>query len=561
LDYPLLYHVRASLASLRGRQVQGLSWSGPVLALRFEPPEGARDLVLTLQQDEQGAHIEPPPPAALQQFRFQDRRQDFTFLPDHLERSIFEGGGPLVGQSLLRLDFERKGNFKEGKRLHIFLECFAGGRLVLTDGRMRVIRASRKGGAQVKPGADYQLGRGDLAIPDKELPPRAPILLDWEAAAAEGKRVRGLDPASLAYLLATRSAPRRALGRLLNWPGPWRLAQFPPEPFRPGILLPTDAEFPEGARIEEHPDFPPLLERLGSGNRLRRQIAEMRAGLEGLHRSALKRLEQLAAGLSEDLSRAEDAELLRRQADTLAAHLGEIRRGMDGVELEDVHEPGRRMRIPLNPGDGPKKNLERYYKRAAKGERGRAGIEARLAETRRAIARHRKALGDLEGLEAEEEDSALETMRDALFKDWIAAFPPETEKAPKGKPGPALPFRRFELPGGWRVWVGRNDRENDELSHRASSPGDLWFHAQSVKGSHVVLRKGGRKDEPPAAIIEATASIAAFYSKAKHSKLVPVIYTLRKYVRKPRGGAPGLAVVEREKSIIVPPKLPAYISS
>ena len=89
MDYPLLFHARALFESLRGRQIQGLSWSGPVLALRFALPEGPRDLVLTLQQDEQGAHLEPPLPGPLQQFRFQDQRHDFTYLHDHLERAVF----------------------------------------------------------------------------------------------------------------------------------------------------------------------------------------------------------------------------------------------------------------------------------------------------------------------------------------------------------------------------------------------------------------------------------------------------------------------------------------
>jgi len=556
LDYPLLIHARVLLEEFRGRQIQGLSWSGPVLSLRFAMGEGPRDLVLTLQQDEQGIHMESPLPSPLEQFRFQDQRHDFSFLPDHLLKATFEGGGPLAGQSLLRMDFERSGNFKAGRRLHLFLEFFAGGRLILTDGESRVIRASRKGGIHLKPGADYGPGQGDLAIPDKRLPPEAAILSDWEAWASEGKRVRGLNSPTISYLVATQRdmSPEQALGRLIAWPGPWKLFLFPPEDFRPGFLLPADAQPVEGAVEVKHPDLLPMLNRLGSENRLRRQIAEMSAGLARHIESERRRLESLAGGLGKDLSRAADHELLRRQADTLAANLGRLRRGIESIDLEDVHEPGRMLRIELNPGDGPKKNLDRYYKRAAKGERGRANIEERVAATESALAELREALGDLED---PGEGTPLEDRRDALFVDWIRAFPPPERKGSRERQAPAPPFRRFELRGEWRVWVGRNNRENDELSHRASSPGDLWFHAQAVPGSHVVLRTGGHKGDPPPAIIEQTASSAAFYSKAKNSKLVPVIYTLRKYVRKPRGGAPGLALVEREKSVIVPPCLPS----
>jgi predicted ribosome quality control (RQC) complex YloA/Tae2 family protein len=107
------------------------------------------------------------------------------------------------------------------------------------------------------------------------------------------------------------------------------------------------------------------------------------------------------------------------------------------------------------------------------------------------------------------------------------------------------------------VLVGRSNAENDWLTHRHARPEDLWFHAHGVPGSHVVLRREGRKSNPSARTLEEAAAIAAFYSKARHSSKTPVIYTLRKHVRKPRGARPGLAVCEREKMIMVRPKDPA----
>ncbi len=105
--------------------------------------------------------------------------------------------------------------------------------------------------------------------------------------------------------------------------------------------------------------------------------------------------------------------------------------------------------------------------------------------------------------------------------------------------------------------VGRNNRENDEVTFSHAAPNDIWFHAQGVTGSHVVLnRREGGIGNPPASIIERAASVAAHYSRARHSALVPVMYTLRKYVRKFRGARPGQVKCEREKTVMVPPKLP-----
>ena len=85
---------------------------------------------------------------------------------------------------------------------------------------------------------------------------------------------------------------------------------------------------------------------------------------------------------------------------------------------------------------------------------------------------------------------------------------------------------------------------------------DLWFHVRQAAGSHVILRRAGRKAEPDSTSIMEAAGIAAYYSKAGRSSNVPVCYTERRHVRKPRGAKPGLAVVSREKVVFVQPRLP-----
>ena len=116
-------------------------------------------------------------------------------------------------------------------------------------------------------------------------------------------------------------------------------------------------------------------------------------------------------------------------------------------------------------------------------------------------------------------------------------------------------FRRFRSPGGMAIWVGRNNRENDELTLHTAHKEDLWFHAQQCPGSHVILRSHGLSQAPAQADILAAAATAAYYSRARTSTKVPVMYTLAKYVRKPRKALPGTVTVEREKSVMVEPRL------
>jgi predicted ribosome quality control (RQC) complex YloA/Tae2 family protein len=117
------------------------------------------------------------------------------------------------------------------------------------------------------------------------------------------------------------------------------------------------------------------------------------------------------------------------------------------------------------------------------------------------------------------------------------------------------------LPDGWEVRVGRDDADNDALTHRFARPDDVWLHASGVAGSHVVLRMHGRDGNPPRTVLEAAAALAARFSKAKHAGTVPVIWTRKRYVRKPRGGAPGVAVCTHEKTLFVRPALPETVET
>jgi predicted ribosome quality control (RQC) complex YloA/Tae2 family protein len=119
-----------------------------------------------------------------------------------------------------------------------------------------------------------------------------------------------------------------------------------------------------------------------------------------------------------------------------------------------------------------------------------------------------------------------------------------------------LQFRTFLTESGAEILVGRNNRDNDFLTFKFARPDDLWFHAQDVPGSHVLLKRKDKKTEPTTEQIRQAARIAAYYSKAREEKKASVVYTQAKYVRKPKKAKPGLALVEREKSVLVEPKLP-----
>jgi predicted ribosome quality control (RQC) complex YloA/Tae2 family protein len=103
------------------------------------------------------------------------------------------------------------------------------------------------------------------------------------------------------------------------------------------------------------------------------------------------------------------------------------------------------------------------------------------------------------------------------------------------------------------VRVGRSARDNDRLTFGHSSPNDVWLHARSVPGSHVILRWNDADGAPPARDLAEAATLAALFSRARSSALVPVDWTRRKHVRKPRGAPPGSVVPTRAKTLFVEP--------
>jgi predicted ribosome quality control (RQC) complex YloA/Tae2 family protein len=117
-----------------------------------------------------------------------------------------------------------------------------------------------------------------------------------------------------------------------------------------------------------------------------------------------------------------------------------------------------------------------------------------------------------------------------------------------------LPYRVYHF-AGYQIWVGRNAKQNDKLTFGFAHKNDTWLHVKGGAGSHVVIRHQNRL-QPPLAVLEHAAGLAAYFSKLRSNDLVPVAYTLRKYVRKPKPFVPGQVRLERETILLIEPRTP-----
>ncbi len=256
---------------------------------------------------------------------------------------------------------------------------------------------------------------------------------------------------------------------------------------------------------------------------------------------------QSADRMLDELSNPSRADHYERWGHLLMAQPDAVPRGADEVTLPDLFEEGDPVTIPLDPAKSAVENAQHYYRRAQRTRRSREEAEARLVDTASKAEEAAELLDELESITTLD---ALKRFRKANETRLARYVGQEDEDVDR------FPFRRFDLGGGFEAWVGRNAQQNQELTFHVAQKYDLWLHARGVPGSHVILHKPNRDAEPGRRRRYTAAAIAAHFSKARGSGVVPVMITERKYVTSPKGAAPGAVRVEREDVLMVEPGLP-----
>ncbi|MBM4185248.1 MAG: DUF814 domain-containing protein [Gemmatimonadetes bacterium] len=257
-------------------------------------------------------------------------------------------------------------------------------------------------------------------------------------------------------------------------------------------------------------------------------------------RGALRRAEGRATKLESELAALEDPAALRGIGDLILARYADIPPGASRARLPGFG--GESVEVDLDPALAPHANAAAYYQRATKSERAAERLPA-LVEQARVTCKRIASL--FERAQTGEADDA--EIRAAIGVRAGAARADTPREA-----RPSLPYRVFRSSGGLEIRVGRGARHNDDLTFHHSSPGDVWLHARHVGGAHVILRWPSAGN-PPARDLAEAAGLAALHSKARTSSSVPVDWTFRKYVRKPRKSPPGRVLADRIETLFVTP--------
>jgi hypothetical protein len=251
-----------------------------------------------------------------------------------------------------------------------------------------------------------------------------------------------------------------------------------------------------------------------------------------------KRLRRRLAALGKEMEEGGAAERLRETGHLLLAHLRDVPRGAASIELTGFD--GSPKTIELDPALDAAANADRYYRNAARRDRARDRLPALIADVRREIASVEAGLERL--AETGEPDGTLRELADLPEERPGSPVTPER-----------LPYHRFLSADGLEIRVGRSSKDNDSLTFHHSAPDDIWLHARQVPGAHVILRWTRRDQNPSERDLADAAVLAALHSDARHSGVVAVDWTRRKYVHKPRKAGSGAVVADRLKTVFVEP--------
>ena len=261
--------------------------------------------------------------------------------------------------------------------------------------------------------------------------------------------------------------------------------------------------------------------------------------------NAVTRIRRKLAIQEKELTATFDRERLRQLGNIVTANIHRIQKGQTVIECEDFYDENMSLiRIPISPILSPQQNAAKFYKDYAKLKNAEKELTKQIELGEGELS---YLCSVLEELNRASSDAELEEIRRELQEGGYLRPDAGKRKMKQGK----LPPMRFESTDGYPIYVGRNNRQNDQLTFRLARKDDIWLHASKVHGSHVIIFCGGAT--PPDDTITQAAQLAAHYSESVGGQNLPVDVTPVKQVKKIPNGKPGMVIYHTYKTVIVNP--------
>ena len=258
-----------------------------------------------------------------------------------------------------------------------------------------------------------------------------------------------------------------------------------------------------------------------------------------------QRISRKLAIQEKELEATYDRERLRQLGDILTANLHRIIKGQTTVEAEDFYDENMALiQIPISATLSPQQNAAKYYKDYTRMKNAQKELTNQIQLGQQELQYLQSVLEELNRAQTDQE---LEEIRAELHDGGYIKGDSGKRRVKHGKLAPM----RFVSTDGYPIYVGRNNRQNDELTFKLARKDDIWCHASKVHGSHVIISCGGTV--PPDDTVTQAAQLAAYYSEATGGQNIAVDVTTVKQVKKTPGGKPGMVIYHTYRTVIANP--------
>jgi predicted ribosome quality control (RQC) complex YloA/Tae2 family protein len=339
-------------------------------------------------------------------------------------------------------------------------------------------------------------------------------------------------------------------------------------------VLEQYAQLPE-MRLRQSPSINVLLDDYFARTEWQDAMESVRSPMRKLLQTQRDRCKRKVDMLQQELAALAESTKYRLHAELLLAHQNEVQQGQSRVVLDNYFaevsgEGGEgggslpQVTVTLDPRFDAVGNANRLFNKYHKLRRAAALIPDQIEQNATELATIEQLLADL--MLAETPTEVVLVKAEVQTAGYMRGAPKYLEKrekkaAKKGKggksgkgkpvpPGGGVPLH-VQSRDGFTLLIGKNSRQNEEVTFHQATANDIWLHARGVPGAHVIIKAAGR--DIPHTTIEQAASLAAYYSQARGTTTAPVDYTFQKHVRHMKGGGPGMVIYEREKTVYVAP--------
>ena len=303
-------------------------------------------------------------------------------------------------------------------------------------------------------------------------------------------------------------------------------------------------QYGTGRAFKNCSTFCELLERYYSHRDAMETMRRRSEDLNRLMNTVAARLIRKIYIQKDELAACADRENYRICGDIIQANLYRIEKGAKKLRAENFYDESlAEITIELDPALSAAANSQKYYKSYQKAKNAEQILRVQISKAESELDYVSSVLDALSRAESLRE---LGEIRAELTEQGYIK-----SKGRKQKAEASLPPLEFTSKNGFRILVGRNNRQNDKLTLKYAAKNDLWFHTKDIPGSHTIILCECR--EPDEDTILYAASLAAGHSKARDAGKVPVDYTRIRFVSKPQGAKPGMVIYTNQKTLFVAP--------